>query len=106
MQEQKSHINTKVYFSRWSRKSYAIFSSLGKEVKISRLSIDICAKSLLKLGKLSMYSYQKLESFINNLRDLLDTDISGDTLEMMSILEIKEIKLAVPSNKEGYAYIY
>ncbi len=37
-----------IVFSRWSRKSYAIFASLKKVVCIARLSIDICKSSLLK----------------------------------------------------------
>ena len=35
-------------FSRWSRKSYAVFISLGKVVKIGRLAVDICRMAMLK----------------------------------------------------------
>ena len=40
-----------LYFSRWCGKGYAIFAALGKEVRISELSIGICTKSLQKSGK-------------------------------------------------------
>ncbi|PWJ44479.1 hypothetical protein [Sediminitomix flava] len=47
----KAKISPKVViFSRWTRKRYTLFSILGKQVKIGRLSIDICRQSL-KTGK-------------------------------------------------------
>lgn len=62
-----AYITSRVFcFSRWSRKSYSIFASLGKNVKISRLSVNICGKALLKLHKLSMFLYQdKVDSLSN-----------------------------------------
>ena len=38
-------------FSRWSRKGYAIFASLGKEVRIAGLAIHICEKALEKSSR-------------------------------------------------------
>ncbi len=35
-------------FSKWSRKEFAIFASLGKQIKIGVLKADICQKTLLK----------------------------------------------------------
>ena len=35
-------------FRRWSRAKYAIFCSLGRQVSIGRLSVDVCNASLLK----------------------------------------------------------
>jgi hypothetical protein len=43
--------NTKssgIVFSKWSRKGYAIFSSLSKVVKIARVSVDISISSFGK----------------------------------------------------------
>jgi hypothetical protein len=37
-----------IVFSRWSRKNYAIFCSLGKSIKIARISIEICKVAMLK----------------------------------------------------------
>lgn len=37
-------------FTRWTRKSYAIFASLGRVVHIGRLSTDLCDSSLRKSG--------------------------------------------------------
>ncbi|GAF04456.1 hypothetical protein [Saccharicrinis fermentans] len=44
--QQKKH--NIVVFSRWSRKGYAVFSSLKQVVKIAHLSIDLCDLALLK----------------------------------------------------------
>ena len=38
-------------FSRWNRKGYAIFASLGQEVRIGRLAIHICEMSLQKSSR-------------------------------------------------------
>ncbi len=40
-----------IYFSRWSRKGYAVFAVLGKEVAVTTFSISICEKALLKSAK-------------------------------------------------------
>ncbi len=40
--------NIKVHFSRWCRKGYALFFAIGKEVRISSLSIRMCKTALLK----------------------------------------------------------
>ena len=48
MKQNRTIRNQQIVFSRWSRKSYAIFCSLGKTVKIARLSIDICRMAMMK----------------------------------------------------------
>lgn len=45
------HRNSVIYFSRWSRKGYAVFAVLGKEVAVTTFSISICEKALLKSAK-------------------------------------------------------
>jgi hypothetical protein len=37
-----------VYFSRWNRKGYAVFASLGKKIKIAGLALHICEQALKK----------------------------------------------------------
>ena len=41
-------IKNVIVFSQWSRKSYAVFASLGKVIKIARVSGDISDKALIK----------------------------------------------------------
>ena len=38
-------------FSRWNRKGYAIFASLGRNIRIGRLAIHICEMSLRKSSR-------------------------------------------------------
>ncbi len=42
---------SKLHFSRWNRKGYAIFASLGREVRIGTLAIHICEMSLQKSSR-------------------------------------------------------
>ncbi|WP_446776301.1 hypothetical protein [Macellibacteroides fermentans] len=45
------HSESKVWFRRWSRKSYAVFASLHKQVLISRVGKSITEASLSKEKK-------------------------------------------------------
>lgn len=40
-----------IYFSRWSRKGYAVFAALGKEVAFAAVPIHVCEQALLKSAK-------------------------------------------------------
>jgi len=48
MREALVYRNGTVTFRQWSGKSYAIFSSLSKEVNIGHIDIDICDKAFKK----------------------------------------------------------
>lgn len=48
MKEHRKHIVPKLYFSRWSRKGYAVFAALGKNVCISPVGRSVCECALLK----------------------------------------------------------
>lgn len=39
------NINQSLTFRQWSRKGYAIFASLGKEVNIGHVDVEICEKA-------------------------------------------------------------
>ena len=43
------HKANNLIFKRWTTKNYAVYSSIGKEVLIGHLSVDICNKALLKI---------------------------------------------------------
>ena len=45
------HRNSVIYFSQWSRKGYAVFAALGKDVAFATVSINICEQALLKSAK-------------------------------------------------------
>jgi ABC-type phosphate/phosphonate transport system permease subunit len=64
MQTQNLHINKSLNFSRWSRKAYASFNSIGKIVKISTLK-TIVAQGFIKKSK----SFTEIELFYNLTKD-------------------------------------
>ena len=95
MQESKSYSKSQLYFSRWSRKSYAIFSSLSREVRISRLSVDMCGKALLKLNKFSMFFYEKFDYLFNaiDMPSIKKMDISDLIAETFQLLNNRDLKV-------------
>ena len=66
-----------IVFSKWSRKNYAIFSSLKKMIKIGRLSIEICDKALLKPGTINnLIFFKGAEEISNTETDKQNSDLS------------------------------
>jgi len=41
MRNEINHSTSRIVFSRWSRKTYAVFASLGKEVTIGQIDVEI-----------------------------------------------------------------
>jgi len=69
--------NSRIVFSQWSGKNYAVFASLGKVVNIAVLSVDICVQAV-----------KKCSSVINSL---LDTEYIRESVLEEYIDEINEI---------------
>lgn len=75
-----------LYFSAWSKKGYSIFVSLGREVKIARLSLHMYSSVLLKASAKGV---------------IINTDhISKVVLPTLK----KEIKEALIGRAEGEMY--
>lgn len=51
MKKSFQYRNALLYFSRWSRKGYAVFAALGKRVAISTVRIGVCESALLKSAR-------------------------------------------------------
>jgi hypothetical protein len=49
LNSEKDKYQSGLRFRRWTRKAYAVFSSLGKEVTIGKLSMSMVPVALLKL---------------------------------------------------------
>jgi hypothetical protein len=62
-------IKNTIVFSQWSRKSYAVFASLGKVIKIGRVSADISDKSLIKKTSFT-HSLNDIACLKKELKDL------------------------------------
>lgn len=92
-----------VFFSRWSRKNYAVFASLGKHVKIGVLKVDICQKALLK-GLVDIISISKNtkgteedESEVN----IADQSILQLSFFVLLILSVFNLNSTLVSRKES-----
>ncbi len=75
MKSQNKKSNSILVFSRWTRKSYAIFASLHKAINIARLSVNICK-----------YSFSKNQSLLQLASQGLGIDTSENDLEDKAIL--------------------
>ncbi len=98
--------NRKLVFKRWSRKAYAVFVSLKKEVCIGKVAKSIVEKSLSK-GK----SLQKntLKLFAEHLTLFTDEQENNDILtQIIAELEWDNCVQLLPcqEKKENIFYIY
>lgn len=59
-----------ICFRKWTRKAYAVFSSLGISVRIGHLSVKVCEMSSHKLSK-SFFVWDEF-FFIENISDILN----------------------------------
>lgn len=80
--------NKTLNFSRWSRKSYAVFVSIGKIVKISNLKIEV-SQDFIKKNK----TFSAIQAFFNvksNIQDEVLPDIveliKSDVIQLQSII--------------------
>jgi len=77
--------NTRIHFKKWSGKAFAIFASLGKDIKICRISVRMCKTSILKLKNFSIYVFGELLLSIEEYLGDIDNDIFAENMEEMSL---------------------
>lgn len=63
-----------IYFSRWSRKAYAVFSTLGRSVAIARVHIVL---SLLAMVSVAARAQQVQDSLLTHAQDLEEVEVSA-----------------------------
>ena len=63
------HNSQKLIFRQWSRKKYAIFASLGKEVSIGHVDVDICDKAINKDSNISFLTQNSSNGFSTEIED-------------------------------------
>ena len=97
-----------VVFSQWSRKSYAIFASLGKVIKIAHISADIADRALNKSAQ--SLSLNRAFCFKRHLTDLLEelrlAEGIPDVLTKQLALFMNTQLLMSPSNKGGKGNVH
>jgi hypothetical protein len=74
--------NSSLVFTQWSRKSYAIFASLGKEVQIGHLDEGVCEKAIDK-NKTKKSSKENWNNF-----SLIETDDPDELMLVNTDLQL------------------
>jgi len=76
-----------IHFSQWSRKAYAIFMSLGRDVKICRLAVGMCEQASLKLNNL-------IEEILTYVSEYDEVDEDVEQLELVMLPVVNDTKVA------------
>ncbi len=88
MNRMTRHIRPVIRFRQWSRKTYAAFASLGREVVISRVGKSITEASLCKVAK---YTVREMRHYIPGYEateaEPAPPDIGTPELELMLLVE-------------------
>ena len=79
-----------IRFRRWTRKNYAVFAGLHREISIGHISFDICEKALLKSGKKTQDTY-----FETDTDD--STEEEEDFTDLLILKELSEQQYTVNS---------
>lgn len=81
-------------FRQWSGKAYSIFASIGKEINIGHVDIDICNQSLLKGKKCYFLTLtdtdENLKSENEEINDLQDLNVD-QFISLLSIVKNRDI---------------
>jgi hypothetical protein len=80
------HKDLPITFRQWSRKNYAIFSSLGKEINIGHVDKDICDKDISKSSKIGFIVNNRTEALQDkeDVEEMLQTE--GINIKTSSLL--------------------
>lgn len=83
---QQKFISSNIFvFSKWSRKAYAVFASLGKLIRIGVLKAEICQKALLK-GLVDLNRIIKTNEDFDEDETVLDTKIQNSLQFLLSAM--------------------
>lgn len=115
MRHKQTIIKSVIRFRRWSRKSYAIFIGLGKQISIGRLRCGIADQAMRKNELILGRSMSQDSGAYTNTDEwqISDTDpsallslLSGDLL-LKSLLPVNSSKSVCPfSNKNNTIFTY
>ena len=94
MQKSKNIQKQILVFSKWSRKGFAVFASLGKVVKIGQLNVEICKQAIKKninlLEAFFVIENEKLKTSADDFVDLLFSELLLQNLLTAQITELKK----------------
>lgn len=94
-----SHNKSKsIRFRRWSRKGYAVFCSLSKNVTIGRVCVSICDLSLKKSSQTSSnkvintISKKEIDEYEDELSDFIESQFD---VQLLALFNIANQKLSI-----------
>lgn len=82
------NINKILYFTRWSRKKYAILASIAKVVHIGKLSVKTAECSLNKLDKSITLTSNILVNIFNDTFDIFSCESIGNSTISKKLIPI------------------
>lgn len=87
----RSYLNKSqvVRFRQWSRKGYAVFAGLHKNISIGHVSADICEKSLIKSSPFLILKSQGNSIFNRSDDDGSESDFELDRLFLQLVETIQ-----------------
>ena len=78
--------NQSIIFRQWSRKSYAVFSSLGKEIQIGHIDVEICEKANEKKSSKTPLKKEWIDSSLSIMDDPDDLTVVNSDLLLISLI--------------------
>ena len=96
MLKKASQKRTQRWFKQWSRKSYAVFSSIGSVVHVGRLKVDVSAQAELKSSSKTIFS--KSEHNTENTFELTEKSELPLWDALIELLIIKPFKHQATTN--------
>lgn len=98
-----AHINKAVRFRRWTRKTYAVFASLGKTISIGNLKIGMAGQTLFR-------GFERLDRVFTEQSgdDVSDSEYEPDrlTTDFLLATEIISVPASQYAEAADLMYIY
>lgn len=92
MHKNQNTISKPLVFSRWSRKNYAAFASLKKEVVIAYLKFDVCVAAMLKCKNLILSLIEPSDLDQMSIDDI-DREQSVSIADLLSALGLNTVSV-------------
>ena len=83
-----SYKKAKLVFKQWSSKKYAVFASLGKQVCIGHINIDICDKASEKSKSRKINLAEEKNETQTNDEEFDDTSITFSEQQLSQLLNL------------------
>nr|WP_321451013.1 hypothetical protein [uncultured Carboxylicivirga sp.] len=105
MKQNNQHIKrASVRFSRWIRKSWAVFNSLGREVSIGHLDVPVAGQALKKTFQ-GNHAIQ-LDFIHNEANETTGDDTAEEPESLLQLLLLPIVNIELPSPRGHYSFLH